>query len=258
MLSYQHLYHAGNMADVHKHSLLCWMLAYLTCKDKPLSYIETHAGRGVYDLTAPEALKTGEAAAGITRFAAAFDADHPYSQALEMVQSGYGPEYYAGSPLLAGLLLRATDKLHLAELHPQEYNALVDTMNGFNAQFYRQDGFEVALARTPPTPRRGLMLIDPSYEIKTDYDDIPGHIAAIHRKWNVGIIVLWYPILEGAPHRQMLTALHAANFPGTLVHELSFGSARPGHRIMGSGMFIVNAPYGLDAAAADITERLRA
>ncbi|OZA07309.1 MAG: 23S rRNA (adenine(2030)-N(6))-methyltransferase RlmJ, partial [Rhodobacterales bacterium 17-64-5] len=120
MLSYQHLYHAGNLADVHKHSALAWMLDYLTRKDKPLSYIETHAGRGVYDLSAPEAVKTGEAAAGIALAESVFPPDHPYRQRLDEARAGYGPQAYPGSPLIAALGLREGDTLHLAELHRQE------------------------------------------------------------------------------------------------------------------------------------------
>ena len=113
MLSYQHLYHAGNMADVHKHSLLAWMLQYLTQKEKPVSYIETHAGRALYDLTSDEAIKTGEAAEGINRVLAAnwFSESHPYLQALTKIRAQHGPQSYPGSPLLAAecmcLLLEA-------------------------------------------------------------------------------------------------------------------------------------------------------
>src|SRR6056297_1732939 len=103
MLSYQHHYHAGNPADVHKHAALAWMLAYLTAKDKPLSYIETHAGRGLYDLSDPAALRTGEAAQGIGRLERALPADHPYRRCLDETRMSHGPAAYPGSPLLAAL-----------------------------------------------------------------------------------------------------------------------------------------------------------
>ncbi len=120
MLSYQHIYHAGNLADVQKHALLAVMLDYLTRKDKPLCYLETHAGRGLYDLSSEEAVKTGEAKAGIAAVGDWFAPDHPYRKALDQVQSLYGTQAYAGSPILAETLLRKIDKMHLAELHPQE------------------------------------------------------------------------------------------------------------------------------------------
>jgi 23S rRNA (adenine2030-N6)-methyltransferase len=252
MLSYQHIYHAGNAADVQKHALLAAMLAYLTAKDKPLTYIETHAGRGLYRLDAPQARKTGEAALGVGRLEAAFPADHPYRLRLAQVRGWHGADAYPGSPLLAALSLRAGDRMHLAELHPQEHAALVEVMAPFGAHVRKEDGFAMALALAPPTPRRGMVLIDPSYEVKEDYAAIPRFVAALRRKWNVGIVALWYPILTDARHLPMLEALHAAA-PEALRHEVTFGPAREGHRMAGSGMFVVNPPYGLDAEAARLT-----
>lgn len=256
MLSYQHIYHAGNPADVHKHALLCGMLSYLTAKDKPLSYLETHAGRGLYRLDAPEALKTGEASAGIGAVLArgGMAADHPYLGALAEVRAAHGAAAYAGSPLLAAQFLRADDRMHLAELHPQEHAALEFAMSPYGARVHYRDGFEMAQAICPPTPRRGLMLIDPSYEVKTDYETIPDQIAKLHRKWNVGIICLWYPILTSKAHAPMLAALEALNLPGALRHEVRFPPVRAGHRMVGSGLFIVNAPYGTEEAAQRLTE----
>jgi 23S rRNA (adenine2030-N6)-methyltransferase len=254
MLSYQHLYHAGNLADVHKHAALAWVLDYLTRKDKPLTYIETHAGRGVYDLGADEAAKTGEAAAGIAVAETLFPKDHPYRQRLDETRATYGPQSYPGSPLIAAFGLRERDTIHLAELHPQEVAHLRAAAKDWGAHVYQQDGFELALALTPPTPRRGLMLIDPSYEVKADYDAIPRHMAAIHRKWNVGLLILWYPILRGGAHDAMLKALAAA-FPKGLRHEVRFPPVRDGHRMEGSGLFVVNPPFGLEEELSALTSR---
>lgn len=249
MLSYQHIYHAGNLADVQKHALLAWMLSYLIRKDKPVSYIETHAGRGLYHLDAPEALKTGEASAGIDRIlgTGGLAADHPLLAALQACKAAHGDTAYPGSPLIAASLLRQTDSLHFAELHPGEHAALRQAMPRGRAKLHQQDGFELAQSLAPPTPRRGLLLIDPSYEIKTDYERIPGIIASLHRKWNVGIIALWYPILKDGAHGPMLKALQSQNLPGALRHEVRFPAVREGHRMIGSGMFLVNAPFGIDA-----------
>ncbi len=107
----------------------------------------------------------------------------------------------------------------------------------------------MATSIAPPEPRRGLILIDPSYEIKTDYDTIPEFIAKLHRKWNVGVIVLWYPILTSGAHKSMVTALKAQSLPKVLHDEVRFGPARPGHGMIGSGLFIVNAPYGSEIEA---------
>ena len=111
----------------------------------------------------------------------------------------------------------------------------------------------MAQALCPPEPRRGLLLIDPSYEVKSDYDRIPDQIAKLHRKWNVGIICLWYPILTGGTHGPMLAALEAQGLPGALRHEVRFPPVRPGHRMVGSGMFILNAPWGIEAEAQRLT-----
>ncbi len=255
MLSYQHIYHAGNLADVHKHALLAWMLHYLTQKDKPLSYIETHAGRGIYDLGSDEAIKTGEAATGIERVEARFAADHPYRQRLAEVRAQWGPQAYPGSPLIAGLSLREADRLHLAELHPQEFRALKENLALWEPHLEQKDGFEFALSLTPPLPRRGLMLVDPSYEVKADYETIPNFLQNVARKWNVGVLALWYPILSGNPQAEMVRALNIA-FPEGFANEVRFPPARDGHRMVGSGMFVVNPPYGLEAAAKGIAKAI--
>lgn len=253
MLSYQHAYHAGNLADVQKHALLAWMLDYLAQKPKPLSYIETHAGRGLYDLAGEAALKTGEAAAGVTLAEPLFDRRHPWRQTLEAVRARYGAAAYPGSPLVAAMALREGDVMHLAELHPQEHAALVATLGDWGAHVQRRDGLELALAVTPPTPRRGLMLIDPPYEVKADYDAVPRVMAQVARKWNVGILALWYPILTSGAHGPMLRALTQA-FPEAFRQELRFPPAREGHKMVGTAMFIVNAPWGI----ADEAKRLAA
>lgn len=253
MLSYQHAYHAGNLADVHKHALLAWMLAYLTAKDKPLSYLESHAGRGLYDLGAAEAIKTGEAAMGIARLEGALPTDHPYRRVLAQVRSTHGPTAYPGSPLIATLMLRDSDTVHLAERHPQEHAALALAMLGFAARVHKVDGFAKMIELTPPMPRRGLMLIDPSYETAGDYDGMAHFIGLVARKWNVGIVALWYPLLADARHAPMLAALGEAH-PDALRHEIRFPPARDGHRMLGSGMFVLNPPWGLVDEAARLTK----
>ncbi|MGJ8604208.1 MAG: 23S rRNA (adenine(2030)-N(6))-methyltransferase RlmJ [Marivita sp.] len=253
MLSYQHIYHAGNAADVHKHAALALVLDYLTRKDKPLSYLETHAGRGLYDLSAPEAVKTGEAAQGIARLHASFAKDHPYTTALAATPDGL----YPGSPAIARALLRPTDTLHLAELHPQEYAALRQNLRGPHIQTYNQDGLELAQSLCPPTPRRGVMLVDPSYEIKADYAQIPKWLSALTRKWNVGIVMIWYPILNSGAQAPMVRALQS-DHPEALTHEVRFPPARDGHRMVGSGLFVVNPPYGLASDLRRLTALFRA
>ena len=144
--------------------------------------------------------------------------------------------------------------MHLADLHPQEFAALKATMAPYGADCRQEDGLHFALARTPPEPRRGLMLIDPSYEVKADYAALPPLIGKVHAKWNVGVIVLWYPILASGAHLPMLADLEAMDLPKTLRHEVRFAPARDGHGMQGSGLFIVNAPFG----TAEEADRLSA
>lgn len=255
MLSYQHAYHAGNLADVHKHAALAWSLAYLTQKPKPISYIETHAGRGLYDLSGAEAQKTGEAAKGISHLLNSLPEADPYRQSINAIRAAHGPSAYPGSPLIARTLLRDTDKLHLAELHPQENAALRSNLRARNTNIYQQDGYELAVSLAPPEPRRGLMLIDPSWEVKSDYQTLPKTVQTVNKKWNVGVIMIWYPILTDKPHLPMIQAL-TANHPDSFCHEVRFPPAREGHRMIGSGLFTINPPWGLDAHMRDLSNTL--
>ena len=188
--------------------------------------------------------------------------DHPYAKVVAEMRARHGEAAYAGSPLLAAEMLRACDSMHLAELHPQECAALHDAMQtlpkGRGARIHQQDGFALAQSLVPPEPRRGLLLIDPSYEIKDDYLQIPKTIGKLHRKWNVGVIALWYPILTNGAHEPMLAALEAQNLAGAERHEVRFPPARDGHRMVGSGMFVVNAPFGLKDEAQALAARFAA
>ena len=245
MLSYQHIYHAANLADVHKHAVLAVLLEYLIRKPKPVTYVETHAGRALYNLSDPAAQKTGEAKEGLLTIEGKswFAPNHPYRRALEQTRRIHGPDAYPGSPTLACSLLRPTDSLHLAELHPQESTVLRKEMR-HRANVYMQDGFALAKSICPPTPRRGVILIDPSYELKADYQTILGFMKHITRVWNIGIQVLWYPILQKRLHLEMLSHLEAA-FAMGVKHEVSFPPAKKNHGMTGSGLFIINPPFGL-------------
>ncbi|MEM9796085.1 MAG: 23S rRNA (adenine(2030)-N(6))-methyltransferase RlmJ [Pseudomonadota bacterium] len=253
MLSYQHAYHAGNAADLHKHAVLAFALEYLVRKDKPLSYLETHAGRGLYDLSAPEAIRTGEAAAGVGSHLERLAADHPLRRVVSAVRAEHGATAYPGSPLIAEQLLRKMDHRNLAELHPGEHAALLTNLPGApNLRIHKRDGLEMAKALTPPDPRRGLMLIDPSWEIRSDYARLAKLLPLIHRKWPVGILMTWYPILPDRRHGPMVRAWQDL-MPEIMIHEVLFPPARDGHGMQGSGLAIVNPPWGLDAEADRLT-----
>lgn len=253
MLSYQHAYHAGNAADVHKHALLAAALDYLARKPKQLSYIETHAGRAIYDLSGAESIKTGEAAAGIKRMERWFAPDHPYARALQAARDEAGPNAYPGSPLIASTLLRQDDMITLAELHPGERAALEQAVLG--AYVRGEDGPTMAVAMVPPTPRRGLMLIDPSYEIKTEFTAMPRLVAKIRKRWGVGVVMLWYPILASGAHAPLVDGLRDLEIDGVLHSQVHFPPAKPGHGMIGSGLYVVNPPWGLEEAATELAAR---
>jgi 23S rRNA (adenine2030-N6)-methyltransferase len=249
MLSYQHAYHAGGPADLHKHIVLAELLALLTAKPRGITYVETHAGRGLYDLAAPEAAKTGEAAQGIGRIAP--DPSTPFGRALASARAEFGPDAYPGSPLVARALLRPQDRLVLMELHPAEHAALA-TLAAPNVAIHRRDGFEGALALAPFRPRRGLVLVDPSYEVKSEYQAAAGFVLRLVARWPEAAVLVWYPLLPPARHR----ALRAALAPlSPVVDEVAFDPP-PARGMTGSGLALVNAPYG--AAAAFEAARARA
>tara|TARA_R110002072_G_scaffold136338_2_gene278765 strand:+ start:64 stop:867 length:804 start_codon:yes stop_codon:yes gene_type:complete len=249
MLSYQHIYHAGCLADVHKHAALCLLLNQMVQKDKPLSYVETHAGRGLYDLQSPESQKTGEAAAGIERVLKdkLFSNDHIYTKTLNAVKAKHGDHIYAGSPALAQEVLRDYDRIHLSELHPQEFDHLRHSMRGRNIKSYKRNGYETLRAISPCDPRRGFVFIDPSFEIKSEYGEIISHVKHVHRVWNVAVICVWYPLLPSGAHHEMIEGLQALDLPKTMVNEVEFYTQNGQSRGMyGSGLFIANLPYGVE------------
>lgn len=251
MLSYQHAYHAGNPADLHKHGVLAELLVRLTLKPRPITYVETHAGRGIYDLGSPESRKTGEAAQGIGRLEP--DPATPLGRALAATRAAHGPLAYPGSPLIARLLLRAGDRLHLMELHPAEHAALVAELAGPAVAIHRRDGFEGALALAPPRPRRGLVLVDPSYEIKSDYAATADFARALVAKWPEATVLIWYPILPAGRHATLRAGLRAMPH---LLDEVAFAPP-PARGMTGSGLALVNPPHGAQAIFAAVHERTR-
>ena len=257
MLSYRHGYHAGNHADVLKHLVLLGLLQKLLAKGKPFTYIDSHSGGGIYDLNSAEARLNTEHASGISRVWHSRSQDpllNLYVGRVRDLNEDGRLRWYPGSPTLAADCLRADDHMHLLELHPAEleelrYNHLHALGTDDRVSIHQRDAFEGLLAITPPEPRRGLALIDPSYEVKADYDRLPSIIGKVIKRWNVGIVALWYPILLDVPHVQMLAAL-TRDFPDALRSEVRFPPIREGHRMAGSGMFVINPPYGMAEEAA--------
>jgi 23S rRNA (adenine2030-N6)-methyltransferase len=251
MLSYQHAYHAGGPADLHKHMALAGLLTLLTAKERGISYMESHAGRGLYDLAAPQATKTGEAMRGIGLLT---PTPHPFWQAMSQIRAQHGPTAYPGSPALARTLLRPHDRLTLMELHPAEHAALETAMadDGPPVAVHRRDGAEGLRALTPPNPRRGLALIDPSYEVKAEYIDTALLALETATRWPQGVILVWYPLLPQGREESLIGPVEAVAPEGLLRDEVVFADP-PARGMFGSGLLILNAPYG----AQEVLEKAR-
>lgn len=252
MLSYQHAYHAGGPADLHKHMVLAGMLALLTQKERPVSYLESHAGRGLYDLTDPAAAKTGEAMRGV---GLARPSAHPFWTAMERVRAAHGATAYPGSPAVARALLRPGDSMALMELHPAEHAVLAAAFgkggDGPKIAVHRRDGAEGLRALTPPDPRRGLALIDPSYEVKTEYTDTALLALEIAARWPQGVVMVWYPLLPAARHEDLIGPVEAVGLEGTRRDEVIFADP-PARGMYGSGLLILNAPFGTEVVLAEV------
>ena len=191
---------------------------------------------------ASEALKTGEAAHGYLKLSKNKKLQsHPYFELQHRIQTEVGKSLYAGSPFIAEALLRPTDTLHLMELHPREYEALYKFMRYPNTHLHRRDGYEGGLALCPPQPRRGILVIDPSYEVKTEYDKAATFLLKLHKKWAEGTLFLWYPVLKENNHLPMIARLKEANPPKFYQSEVRFHNVHEG--MLGSGIIIINAPY---------------
>lgn len=247
MLSYQHMYHAGCLADVHKHFCMSVILAQMVQKDKAISYMETHAGRGIYDLSSTEAKKTGEAKVGISKILAKrkLKDNHPYYQVIKKIMAEKNSNYYPGSPYIAKSFLRPIDNLHLMELHPKEYEFLKRNIKGKNISIHKRDGYLGVLSISPSKVRHGMVLIDPSYEVKSEYDQAADFVIKLHKKWPETTILLWYPVLTTQAHETMRKSLVQAALPGFWQQEVFFKNEDV-KRALGSGLIAVNLPFGTE------------
>ena len=261
MLSYRHAFHAGNHADVLKHALEALIIAQLKSKEKPFCYLDTHAGGGCYDLSGEWAQKRAEYLDGIARLWPEREQWPELADYFEVIATLNESDlrFYPGSPEIARPLLREQDKLLLMELHNQEIDILRRHMGSDSrTAIHHRDGFEGLLALLPPTPRRGLVLMDPPYELKEDYQQVVQTLKKAYQKWPTGIYALWYPILGQATDRSraMLEQFKHAGFPSVLVAELEVAAQPEEWGMNGSGMLILNAPWQLDTQLAALLPRL--
>lgn len=263
MLAYRHAFHAGNHADVLKHLVLAQVLRYMAQKDKALTFVDTHAGAGGYSLAGRYARKNAEYEQGIARLWSRGDLPAPLADYVDLVRrfNGGGPrarnvrlEQYPGSPAFAQMLLRTHDRLRLYELHPTDHRILAAYLGGHpNTQVAQRDGFAALKGELPPPSRRGVVLIDPSYELKSDYAKVAAAAREALTRFAEATLVVWYPQLatiESARLPQRLqTVADALARRGWLHVRLTVREPdRAGFGLIGSGVFVVNPPHVLHAA----------
>ncbi|AFN35739.1 23S rRNA (adenine(2030)-N(6))-methyltransferase RlmJ [Taylorella equigenitalis] len=260
MFSYRHAFHAGNHADVLKHFTLIHIINYFNKKDSPYWVIDTHAGAGIYDLTSEWANTKAEYVTGIK---ALWNANLPYElkeyvqyiKDFNEVEPNKGPESltaYPGSPWIALEFIRDTDKLKLFELHPTEIDILKNNLSFDELQLKRQiqinflNGFQGLIGLLPPSTKRAIVLIDPSYEDKTDYKSVIRSIKESLKRFKTGCYLIWYPLVQRAEVHDMLR--HLKNLPETKWINAQLTISKPpkdGYGLYGSGVFVINPPYTL-------------
>jgi 23S rRNA (adenine2030-N6)-methyltransferase len=264
MLSYRHAFHAGNHADVLKHCLLVAMLRHMNKKDKPWWYVDSHAGAGIYDLYSDYARKLGEAEAGIGRLWTRSDLPEPladYVGQVRKLNTDGKLRLYPGSPWLARQLMRREDQLRLFELHSTDVQMLRSTFSevSHHVKVEAMDGFDGLKAVLPPQPRRGVVLIDPSYEIKDDYRRVPRAVKESLTRFATGTYAVWYPQLQREESREFPDRLKRIPADAWLHVSLSIRAPNPdGFGMHGSGLFIVNPPWQLAEQMATVMPYLAA
>ncbi|MEE4361964.1 MAG: 23S rRNA (adenine(2030)-N(6))-methyltransferase RlmJ [Pseudomonadales bacterium] len=255
MLSYQHRYHAGNHADVLKHMVLVALLEHLCTKDKPFSYVETHAGAGCYDLEAPEAQRLREHETGIVKLFDGTDLPELVAAYVGRVRAANGDaagertllKRYPGSPALALALRRPQDPIDLFELHPGEFALLSDACGAApRLRLHQADGLEGCIGLLPPPSRRGLILVDPSYETRTEFDAVLRMVQRAHRRFATGTIAIWYPVVVRQRVEAFCRSLVQTAIPDILRVELNPLPDGEGRGMTGSGMLVVNPAWTLE------------
>jgi 23S rRNA (adenine2030-N6)-methyltransferase len=251
-MNYRHAYHAGNFADVLKHTVLLALIEAMQAKPAPFCYIDTHAGSGNYALDGFEAKKTGEYKDGITRLHPAEKVPPLLQRWRNLILSGEGNEqglkYYPGSPLQVARLLRPGDSAQLCELHTEEAAKLRELLHRDpRMHVHQRDGYEALKALLPPKEKRGLVLIDPPYEAQeAEYKLIEKALKEALQRWPAGVYAVWYPIKLRSQVQPFLRGLQRSGAKRVLRAELLVHPDDSPLRLNGSGMVILNAPWNLD------------
>lgn len=249
MFSYRHGYHAGNHADVLKHLCQMLILEKLASKAKPFTYIDTHSGAGCYNLGAGFSTKTSEFVDGIDRLLNLSTQQPEIKRYQKLINQYRQKERYPGSPEIACTMLRAQDTMSLMEWHNQEIINLKKHMGRrTNVSIHHRDGFEGLIALSPPKPARGLVMIDPSYEVNDDYEAVIHTLEKSYRKWKTGIYMLWYPLLAKARDKSgaMVNKIGKGPYSSVLNIQLSVKPQEEELGMHGSGILVINAPWQFD------------
>jgi len=265
VLSYRHGFHAGNFADVHKHIILALLLDCLKRKSSPFCYIDTHAGCGLYDLQSEFAQKKLEYETGIGRLWSLTDIPDnvgAFLDVVRMVNPGAvcrdnNLRFYPGSPLIAQQLLRKDDRMFLLELHTSELPLLkAQFSSDKRVSVHHRDAWEGLLALIPPQEKRGLVLIDPSYDSKGSFSGLTRAVIRAWHKWPTAVYAVWYPVQKQLPIPQFHYELRQAGIEEILVSEFNTVAPVAPARMTGSGMLIINPPWQSDQPIAEITRWL--
>jgi 23S rRNA (adenine2030-N6)-methyltransferase len=262
MFSYRHAFHAGNHGDVLKHAVLVHLLAHLAQKDKAFWYIDTHAGAGAYDLRGEYARRSGEAAEGIEKLWARDDLPRGLAEYREQIRlynvargNGKSLRFYPGSPRIAMQMMRRQDRLRLFEAHPTDSRELRRAFAGEapRVTLSDQDGFASLNALLPPPPRRGLVLIDPSYEDKADYPRVITALKDGLERFATGSFLVWYPVISRREAQGFPSRLKRIRPEGWLHASLTVSAPLPdGRGLQGSGVFLINPPWTLPKMLAEV------
>ncbi|EKD70411.1 MAG: Protein containing DUF519 [uncultured bacterium] len=259
-MNYKHIYHAGNFADVFKHVVMINIIELLSRKEMPFCYIDTHAGKGYYDLFSDHAKKTNEYQNGIEKIIQTSNPPNTVKHYLACVhainnklsEAKYASlRYYPGSPMIARYFFRAQDKMIACELHPEEYQSLKTTFAGDKqVAVHHMDGFLGLKAFLPPKERRGFILIDPPYENPEEFTRIAHSLPIALKRFESGTYAIWYPIKEKSQIERFYRVLRENINQPILAIELTIFPDLPNH-LNGSGMIVINPPWQLDQSIND-------
>jgi 23S rRNA (adenine2030-N6)-methyltransferase len=262
MFAYQHGFHAGNFADVLKHVVLLALLDALQRKDKPFFVLDTHGGDGLYALDGAQAQKVGESRDGVGRLWGERRL-HPVIDAWLDAVAAENPDgelrCYPGSPRLIARRLREKDRLVAVEGHNSVFPRLAENLRGMSgARAEHGDGYRALKAHLPPACGRGLVLIDPSYETRGEYQRLNEALQLIHKRFRQGLVAVWYPLLPNKPAEPWLQTVAGLGIPDILVAELSVAAASAERGLYGSGMLLVNPPWGMEDLLREVLPLLHA